>query len=62
MSKPFTVIAGLLFLLGAAIHGYRLYSHFTVVIAGHDIPLYASWIFVAVGVVVGLMLLSEARR
>jgi len=62
MSKPFTTIAGLLFLAGAAIHGYRLYSHFAVVVAGHEIPLWVSWGGVAIGVIFGFMLLSEARR
>jgi hypothetical protein len=60
--KPFTTIAGILFLLGAAVHGYRLYSGFSVVVAGHSIPMNASWAFVAIGVVLGLGLLSEARR
>lgn len=60
--KPFTLIAGILFLLGAAIHGYRLYSGFPVVVAGHVIPLVASWVFLGIGVVFGAMLLAEARR
>jgi hypothetical protein len=62
MSKPFTTIAGLLFLVGAAIHAYRVYSGFAVVIAGHAIPLWRSWIGVAVGALFGIMLLSESRR
>jgi hypothetical protein len=62
MSKPFTMLAGLLFLLGGAIHGYRLYSHFSVVIADYTIPLWFSWFGVAVGLVFGVMLLREARR
>jgi hypothetical protein len=60
--KPFTTLTGILFLLGAAIHAYRLYAGFAVVIAGHTIPLAASWGGVAIGVVFGVMLLSEARR
>jgi hypothetical protein len=60
--KPFTVIAGLLFLLGAAVHAYRLYHGFPVVIADHVIPQMASWVFLGVGLVFGVMLLSEARR
>ena len=62
MSKPFTTLAGILFLLGGAIHGYRLYSHFSVVIADYVIPLWFSWIGVAVGFVLGAMLLAESRR
>jgi hypothetical protein len=62
MSKPFTTLAGILFLLGAAIHGYRLYSHFSIVIADYTIPLWFSWLGVAVGLVLGATLLSESRR
>ena len=62
MSKPFTTLAGILFLLGAAIHGYRIYSHFSVVVADYTIPLWFSWIGVAVGLVLGATLLSESRR
>lgn len=62
MSRPFTTLAGILFLLGAAMHGYRLYTGFAVVVAGHPIPLGASWGGVVVGLLFGLMLLAEARR
>ena len=60
--KPFTVIAGLLFLLLAAVHAYRLYAPFPAVIADHVIPQMASWVFLGVGLIFGVMLLSEARR
>lgn len=60
--KPFTTLAGILFLLGAAIHAYRLYAPFPVVIDGHTIPLVVSWGGVAIGLLFGVMLLGEARR
>lgn len=60
--KPFTTIAGILFLLGAAIHAYRLYAGFAINVAGHVIPQAVSWAGVAIGVIFGVMLLSEARR
>ena len=59
--KPFTTIAGLLFLVIAAVHAYRLYEGFAISVAGHAIPLAASWAGVALGAVFGVMLLSEAR-
>jgi lipopolysaccharide export LptBFGC system permease protein LptF len=63
MSKFFTVIAALLFLVAAAAHAYRLFSHhFSIVVAGHGIPLWASWPAGAVALVLGVMLLIEARR
>jgi len=61
--KPFTTIAGLLFLLGAAIHAYRLFVNpVAVTVAGHAIPLVASWAILAVALLLGVMLLLEARR
>lgn len=63
MSKPFTIIAALLFLLGAAAHAYRLYAGgFAIAVAGHDVPLWASWPAAIVALLLGIMLLVEARR
>lgn len=63
MSRVFAVIAGLLFLAATAAHAYRLFGHnFTIVVAGHDIPLWASWPAGAFTLLMGLMLLVEARR
>ena len=60
--RPFTLLAAILFLAFAAIHAYRLFAdHFDIVVAGHDVPLMASWGFLAVGLVLGLMLLTESR-
>ncbi len=60
--KFFTTIAAILFLIGAAVHGYRLYHGFDIVVNGNAIPIWASWIGVAIGAVLGIGLLSEARR
>lgn len=60
--KPFTTIAGLLFLAIAVVHAYRLYAGFAITVAGQSIPVAASWAGVALGAVFGVMLLSEARR
>jgi hypothetical protein len=61
--KPFTTIAGLLFLAAAAVHAYRLYvDGFAVTVAGHAIPLWASWLGIGLGLLFGIMLLVEARR
>ncbi len=62
MAKPFTVLAALLFLSVAAVHAYRVYTGFAVVVAGHTIPLWGSWIGVAVAALFGVMLLVESRR
>lgn len=63
MSKFFTVIAAALFLAAAAAHAYRLFGHaFAIVVAGHDIPLWASWPAGVIALVLGIMLLVESRR
>ncbi len=62
MSKPFTTIGAIVFLVVAAAHGYRLYAGLPVVVGGHDIPMMASWIGGAVAALLGIMMLVEARR
>ena len=62
MSKPFTIIAALVFLVVAAAHAYRLYAHLAVTVGSHDIPMSLSWAGAVVALVLGLMLLVESRR
>jgi hypothetical protein len=63
MTRFFTIIAALLFLAAAAGHFYRLFVHpFSIVVADHNVPLSASWIGGAVALLLGVMLLLEARR
>jgi hypothetical protein len=62
MSKPFTIIGAILFLLVAAAHVYRIYAGLTVTVGPHDIPMVASWIGAAVAALLGIMLLVESRR
>ncbi|HET8749886.1 MAG TPA: hypothetical protein VFM42_04010 [Sphingomicrobium sp.] len=50
-SKPFTMIAVLVFAAMALIHLFRvLYSHFTVVLGSHTIP---DWVSIVAAVVAG---------
>jgi hypothetical protein len=62
MSKPFTLIAAIVFLIVAAAHAYRIYTGFPVTVGAHDIPMMASWIGGAVAALLGIMLLVESRR
>jgi uncharacterized membrane protein YecN with MAPEG domain len=62
MSKPFTHIAGLVLLIVALVHAYRLYAGLTVVIAGHDIPMWVSWPAAIVGAILAIMVFREAQR
>ena len=60
--KPFTTIAALIFLIIAGVHVYRLATGFDVIIAGNAIPMTVSWVGVVVSLVLGVMLLGEAKR
>jgi len=62
MSKPFTTIGAIIFLVVAAAHAYRIYSGFTVVVGDHDIPMMVSWIGAAITALLGIMMLIESRR
>jgi hypothetical protein len=62
MRKPFTTIAAIMFLLAAALHAYRIYSGFSLVVHGHAIPVWGSWVGVAVAAFLGVMLIRESRR
>ncbi len=60
--KPFTLIAAVLFALMAALHVYRLATHFQVIVGSHTIPQSASWIAVALLALMSFMLFKESRR
>jgi hypothetical protein len=51
------VLSALLFLVIAAAHAYRAYAGLDVVVAGHAIPILASWICAGVTAVLGILLL-----
>jgi hypothetical protein len=61
-SKPFTLIAAVIFGLMAVLHVYRLMSHFQVIVGSHTIPQYVSWIAILVTAVLSYGLFREARR
>lgn len=60
-SKPFTWIAAAIFALMAAVHIIRLFTNFQIVIGTHHIPMWASYIGVAVPALLSWMLCREAR-
>jgi protein-S-isoprenylcysteine O-methyltransferase Ste14 len=61
-SRPFSLIAALIFLAMALLHAYRLLTHFQVVLGSHVIPQWVSWLGVLVPGVVAVMLFREAKR
>jgi hypothetical protein len=62
MSKPFTTIGAIVFLIVAAAHAYRIYAGLAVVVGAHDIPMMVSWIAGSVAALLGIMMLVESRR
>ena len=62
MSKPFTIISALLLLAIAAAHAARIYYGVGVVVAGHAVPMSASWVCAIVTAFLGIMLFVESGR
>jgi hypothetical protein len=60
--RPFTLIAALLFAIMAALHAYRIVTHFQIIVGSHTVPQGASWVGVIVLGLISLMLLKEAKR
>jgi hypothetical protein len=61
-SKPFTLIAAILFGLAALVHIYRLFTHFQVILGSHDISQTASIIAIVVAAVMSWGLFRESKR
>lgn len=61
MSKPFTMIAALVFFAVALVHVYRIFTHFQVIIGSHEIPLWVSYFGVVIPALIAILLLRESR-
>ena len=61
MTKPFTLIASLIFAVVALVHIYRLIVHFQVVLGSHEIPMWVSYFGVLVPGLLAIMLYRESR-
>jgi len=61
MKKPFTRIAAVLFGIGALIHLLRLIFQFSLVVAGHPVPLWVNALGVVVAATFAVMLWIEGR-
>jgi hypothetical protein len=61
--KSFVVIlAALVFLVIAALHGYRIYAGIPVLVAGQAVPMVCSWYAAGASAVLGLLLLAFGRK
>lgn len=60
-SKPFTLIAAILFALAALVHIYRLFTHFQVIAGSHTIPDWASYVAILVAAIMAWGLYRESK-
>ena len=60
-SRPFTLIAAIIFALMALAHAYRLITHFQITVGSQSIPMAVSWIALAVTGLLAVMLYKESR-
>lgn len=61
-SRPFTLIAALIFALMGAVHVIRLYTHFQVVIGSHSLPQWLSIVAIVITGILAVGLFREAKR
>jgi hypothetical protein len=60
-SRPFTLVAAILFALAALVHVYRLFTHFQLVAGSHTIPQWASYVAIIVAAVLAIGLYRESK-
>ena len=61
MSRPFTMVAALIFFGIALLHVYRLFTHFQVVLGSHEIPLWFSYFGIVIPALLAILLLRESK-
>lgn len=61
MRRPITLISALVFFVVAAVHVYRIFTRFQIVIGSHHIPLWVSYLGVVIPGLLAVMLLRESK-
>lgn len=61
MTRPFTLLAALIFALMALIHAYRLFTDFQIVLGSHVIPMWVSYFGIIIPGLFAVMLYRESR-
>jgi len=59
--KPFTTLAAIVFLVVAAVHAYRVYIGWAIVVGPYDIPVWVSYAGIVLPLILAMMLFREAR-
>lgn len=60
-SRPFTLIASLIFAIMALLHIYRLFTHFQVILGSHEIPMTVSYLAIVVAAILAWGCYRESR-
>jgi len=60
-SRPFTMIAALVFFAAALLHVYRVFTHFQIIIGSHEIPQWISYFGIVIPALLAILLLRENR-
>jgi hypothetical protein len=61
-SRPFTLLASIIFALMALVHVDRLVTHFQIILGSHEIPMAASWIAIVITGLLAITLYRESQR
>ena len=61
-SRPFTLLAAVIFALMALVHLYRIVTHFQIVLGSHTVPMSASWVAIVVTGLLAATLYRESQR
>jgi hypothetical protein len=61
-SRPFTLIAAILFAIAALLHLYRVFTHYQIIGGSHVIPEGVSYVAVVVAAILSYGLFREATR
>jgi hypothetical protein len=61
MTRPFTLIAAILFSLAVLVHLYRIFTHFQVVIGNHSLSMTVSYVALVIALVMAWGLFRESR-
>lgn len=60
-SRPFTMIAALIFFAIALVHVYRVFTQFQIIIGSHTIPMWISYFGIVIPALLAILLLRENR-
>ena len=60
-SRPFTMIAALIFFCVALAHVYRIFTQFQIIIGSHTIPMWVSYFGIVIPALLAILLIRENR-